>query len=155
MKPVLITDTPRKIIGIEVRTSNADEADSQTARIPALWQKYFQIAASIPHKKNEREILGVYTDYESNHTGKYTLMVSSEVEIAESVPGDLIAREIPSAKYLVFIAEGEMPGALIKTWMQIWQYFSDTDEFRRAYTADFEVHNLDESSKVEIYIAIE
>lgn len=154
MKPNVITREEQKIIGIEARTSNVAEANPQTAKIPALWQKFFQVEEKIPNRKNTDTILATYTDYEGDHTGEYSLIVSSEVSSLERIPNDMVGAVIPSARYLVFTAEGQMPAALIETWAQIWQYFSDNLEYHRTYTTDFELHDKNDESKADVYIAI-
>jgi predicted transcriptional regulator YdeE len=66
MEPIIDTQEEKKIIGVEARTSNRDEANIHTGKIPALWQKFFQIEASISNRKSTNTILGTYTNYESD-----------------------------------------------------------------------------------------
>ncbi len=143
-----------KIIGIEARTSNAAEANPQIAQIPALWQKFFQVAENIPHRKNPDIVFGIYTHYQSDHRGSYSLIVSSEVNHLDEIPEGMIGVLLPAAKYLLFRAEGQMPAALIETWAQIWHYFSENTTYERAYTADYERHDGRNQSKIELYIAV-
>lgn len=154
MKRNPVTRDEQKVIGVEARTSNAAEADPENGKIPALWQKFFEVQAKIPNKKNADTIIAAYTDYESDHTGEYSFIVSSEVGSLENVPEGMTGAVIPAARYLVFLAEGQMPVALIETWKHIWQYFSETSEYQRSYTTDFERHEKNNDSKVEVYIAI-
>jgi predicted transcriptional regulator YdeE len=96
----------------------------------------------------------VYTAYESDHTGEYSLVVGAAVHSAADVPDALVSVILPSATYLVFTAEGPMPDALIRTWMDIWRYFSDNVQYRRAYTADFERYDKREPARVDVYVAL-
>ena len=154
MEPNIVTQDEKKIIGVEARTSNREESNLQTGKIPALWQKFFQIEAIIPNRKTTNTILGTYTSYESDYKGEYSLIVSSEVSSLDEVPEEMVGATIPSARYLVFTAEGEVPAALIRAWEYIWKYFSDNPPYERAYTTDFELHDKRNQSKVDLYIAI-
>src|SRR3954447_22529825 len=116
MKPNMVTRDAKKIIGIEARTSNRSEANPQTAKIPALWQKFFQVEERIPNRMDTNTIFGTYTNYESDHNGDYSLIVASEVSSLDDVPSEMVGLTIPSARYLVFTAEGQMPAAIIETW---------------------------------------
>jgi predicted transcriptional regulator YdeE len=151
-KPVTIGG--KNIVGVEARTTNRAEMVSETAKIPALWERFFQAEGAIPNRIDPDVVLGTYTRYESDYQGEYSLIVGAEVGVSGNVPAGMAGLTIPPARYLVFTAEGEMPGALINTWMQIWQYFSDTSEYQRAYTTDFERHDKGAKARVEIYIAI-
>ena len=154
MEPRLTTTKEIKLIGVEVRTTNKQEMDPATGKIPGLWGRFFQeqIAEKIPNKKPGGVLLGVYTKYESDYTSPYSLIVGAEVNSLDAVPEGLTGLTIPAGKYLVFVAEGPMPRALIETWTHIWSYFSDTSSYQRAYTTDYEVHQSND--KADICIAI-
>ncbi len=96
--------------------------------------------------------LGVYTGYESDHTGQYELTVGMAVDASTQVPDGLVRVSIPAGRYLLFDAEGDMPGAVINTWQEIWRYFSKPSDHVRAYTTDFELHRGPKA--VGIYIAV-
>jgi predicted transcriptional regulator YdeE len=151
-KPVTIDG--KNIVGVEIRTTNRAEAVADTAKIPALWARFFQVEGAIPNRIDPGVVLGTYTSYESDYQGEYSLIVGAEVGVPGNVPAGMTGLTIPPARYLVFTAKGEMPVALIRTWMQIWQYFSVTSEYQRAYTTDFERHDKNEKASVDVYIAI-
>lgn len=144
----------KKVIGIEARTSNAAEANPAAAKIPALWQRFIQTEGSIPHKTDDHIIFGVYTKYASDYRGEYSLLVSCEVNRLEDVPEGMQAMTLAAGKYLMFVAEGGMPQALVATWGQVWEYFSGEGEHKRAYTTDYERHDMRNGSRVEVYIAV-
>jgi predicted transcriptional regulator YdeE len=152
LKPVTIEG--KNIVGVEARTTNRAEMVSETAKIPALWARFFQVEGAIPNRTDPGIVLGTYTRYESDYQGEYSLIVGAEVGGPVDVPAGMAGLAIPPARYLVFTADGEMPGALIKTWTEIWQYFADTSEYQRAYTTDFERHDKNEKASVDVYIAI-
>jgi predicted transcriptional regulator YdeE len=154
ISPKRVTIDGKNVVGVEIRTTNHAEAVSETAKIPALWARFFQVEGAIPNRIDPGVVLGTYTRYESDYQGEYSLVVGAEVGDPGNVPAGMTGLTIPPAQYVVFTAEGEMPLALIKTWMHIWQYFSVTSENQRAYTTDFERHEKDAKGRVEIYIAI-
>ena len=150
----MLTRPQLELIGIETRTSNRDEAPPSTAKIPGLWGRFFQegIAERIPNRKPDGALIGAYTKYESDHTGRYSLVIGSEVSSLESVPDGMVGLTIPAGAFLVFRARGPMPSALIDTWTYIWNYFSGETDHERLYTVDYEAHHGSET--VDIHIAV-
>ena len=154
MEPKLTTSEAIKVIGIEVGTTNQLEMNPATAKIPGLYARYYQdhIAEKIPHKKKDGSMLGVYTNYESDHTGAYTLVIGVPVTSLDAIPAQMTGVTIPAGKYLVFQARGPMPQALIETWTTIWNYFPGHPGYKRAYTTDYEIHRGEDSA--DIYVAV-
>ncbi|WP_455207318.1 GyrI-like domain-containing protein [Kaarinaea lacus] len=146
----------KNVVGIKTATSNTLEADPQTARIPALWQRFFSesIDEQISNKLDEGILFGVYTGYDNEQRGHYSLIAGREVSAIDIVPEGLVSIVIPQGHYLVFSEAGEMPAVIYSVWQTIWQYFSDSVEYVREYTTDFELYSNDNSSRVEVYIAI-
>jgi len=139
------------VIGIPLRTSNEKAADE----IGAHWQKFYtsDILAKIPDKKNGA-VVALYTDYESDHTKPYTLILGAMINNnGSAVPETMVIKKVPTAKYAVFPVTGEMPAAIFETWGQIWNV-----GLERTYTGDFELYdprpNNPEQMQIEIYIAI-
>ncbi len=141
------------IIGISVETTN--ENGKSENDMGELWGRFYKenISSKIPNKVSD-EIYSIYTDYESDYRGKQTALIGQKVHSLDEIPYGLMGREFNGGKYVKFIAKGEMPNAVIKTWKKIW---NRENELNREYSADFEVygvksHNGDDS-EVEIYIA--
>ena len=153
MKPEWLAKPEILLIGIATRTANRDEMAPATAKIPALWGRFFQegIAERIPNRKPGGFTIAAYTKYESDHTGPYTLLVGPEVTSIESIPRGMASLIIPAGEFLVFNAQGPMPKALIDTWIFIWNYFGDGPSHKRIYTTDYEVHRS--ADKVDVHIA--
>ena len=145
-----------QVVGIKTVTSNANESHPDTAQIPALWQKYFSesIEEQIPHKQDNSQLLGVYTDYDNEHRGVYSIIVGHEVSAIEQLPEGMVGISIPKSRYLVFSDEGKVPEVIYALWQSVWDYFNASTKYRRLYTVDFERYFENEGSKVEIYIAI-
>ena len=138
-----------KVIGIKARTSN----DAASDEIPKLWQKFFTegIKDKIPNKISS-DILSLYTEYESDYTKPYTIIICCKVKDFSDVPEGMVSKIIPASKFAVFTAKGKMPDELVKTWQHIWN-----SDLERTYTGDFDVYTEKYSSdepEAEVYVAI-
>ena len=143
-----------QVVGIEIRTTNQNEMNPATAQIPALWGRFQQerIIDQVPGRAPSGFPLGVYSKYESDHSGPYSVLAGIEVADLKDIPHGLVGLTIPAGNYLVFTAQGPMPHALIQAWGVIWRYFSADPQYARAYSADFESYRGPE--QVDIHIAI-
>ncbi len=143
-----------KIIGISTRTTNKDNKSAHD--IGKLWEKFYSenIFENVPNKISN-EIISLYTDYKSDYTEDYTTLIGVPVSNLDEIPNGLTGREFKPENFNKFIAKGEMPNAIINTWIDIWKR---DKELNRKYTYDFEVYGAKsqsgENSEVEIYIAI-
>jgi predicted transcriptional regulator YdeE len=136
------------VLGLFVRTSNQDEMMSSKAKIGDLWaQFYSEHGSKLIEKSN---VYGVYTDYESDFSGRFSVYAAADTfEHSDK----LTALTLVAGKYLVFSAQGEIPGSVIGLWRHIWEYFSNGEtDYERAYTTDFE--HFKSATSVDIYISI-
>ena len=147
------------IVGISARTNNANEQTPQ-AKISQLWTNYFQqnVAGQIPNQVNESVMYGLYSDYETDVNGVYSITLGVEVKADTEVPEGMFIKTVPASKYLVFTSEkGAMPQIVIKAWQDIWAWCANA-EVERTYTGDFEVYGercaQPNEAQVDIYIAI-
>lgn len=143
-----------KIIGISARTTNKD--GQAAADLETLWQKF--TAENIVDKienKTSSDIYCVYTDYKSDYTEDYTVLIGPEVSDFENIPDSLLGREFPEQKFKKFVAKGEMPNAVMETWQKIW---NNDSALNRAYTYDYERYTeksfQKENAEVEIFVAV-
>lgn len=150
-----------KLVGITVRTSNAQEMNPKTAKIGATMQKFFGnlMQEQILRRKNPGTVFAVYTNYESDEHGYYTYFLGEEVNDFENIQQGLETLAIPAQTYVKFTSNsGQMPAVCIDMWQNIWKMKSADLGGKRAYIADFEVY--DERSQnpdravVDIYIGI-
>ncbi len=142
-----------RISGISVRTINKDEFDQQTAKLPKLWDHFLssELAEKIPNRLPESPVFGVYSNYESDATGFYT--VTSGVSVSsESMSENWDTVIIQPGTYLVFEAKGPMTQTVINTWNQIWLYFEKNSIYRRIFTSDYEMYLGAE--EIAIYIGV-
>lgn len=140
------------IIGIECRTSNAPEAAPHD--IPKLWTRFYaeEIISKIPNKTSN-EVIGLYCDYEGDHTKPYSFVIGCPVSSTQDIPDGMVAKSTPAGSYAVFNAAGEHPQALIETWGCIWKQ----EDLSRIYTGDYELYGekfLENPPQVDVYIAI-
>ncbi len=142
-----------KIIGVSVETSN--ENNQASTDLMLLWERFHKegLLTNVPNQLNS-DIYSIYTDYESDYRGKYTCLLGLCVSTLETIPEGLVGREFPAENFKAFIAEGELPYAVVDAWKGIW----DADaELNRSYSYDFEVYSdrsrNGDQSEVDIYIA--
>lgn len=155
MNPRRVRLESRRFIGISCRTTNSAERDPATRKIAPLYERFFTegIPARLADCKDEAGIFGVYSNYESDHSGAFTLTVACETEVDEVAPEGLDVIDMAAGNYLVFEEPGELPGAVFALWQRIWNYFDESTEDRRAFTIDFEEYS-DALPGVRIYIAL-
>ena len=143
-----------KVIGISIRTTNANNQSQQD--LGKLWGQFFaeNIIETIPNKISNH-ILAIYTDYESDYTGEYTTIIGVPVSTLDEIPSGLIGRGFEAGNFQKFVTRGELPNAVVNTWIDIWQR---DKELNRKYSYDFEVYgensNNGDKSEVEIYVAV-
>lgn len=147
------TISPIKVIGISVRTTNAN--GQAVMDLGTLWNRFYsgQISAQIPDKA-DNDVYAIYTDYNTDHTGAYTAIIGCRVGSLTSIPDGMSGKEVGAGRYKRYIANGKMPHAVIRQWQEIW----NSADLERKYTTDFEVYGAKstsgENAEVEIYIAV-
>lgn len=137
------------IYGVSTRTKNIDEMNPKTSKIGEIWQKFYQTV------KCEEKVYGIYFNYESDANGEFDVLAGCEI-----FNEDLSSVKIKKGKYLVFNKLYEENNhdakvqAVIETWGQIWEYFSNEDsKYKRAYKTDFEYYK--NQNEIEIFISIQ
>ncbi|MDN4503294.1 GyrI-like domain-containing protein [Alteromonadaceae bacterium BrNp21-10] len=144
------------VYGLSVRTNNVSEIQQNGGAIGRLWQEFYANIA--PHLNNNSKLYGVYTDYESDHAGDYSVLASTDdpalhAKLADDANIDVKQHTVAAGRYVVFRGMGPMPQAVIELWAQVWQFFTDDNcPYTRIYTSDFEFYKSD--TEVEIYMAI-
>ena len=128
MQYTLASQNKKYVVGIHIRTSNADGQFQKD--VAPLWERFYRenLAAKIPNRTNQNLIV-VYTDYEGDYTKPFTCWIGCEVSTLGSIPSGLTGIEIPDASYAIFTARGQFPNSLIQTWHTIW-----ASQIQRTYT---------------------
>jgi predicted transcriptional regulator YdeE len=160
-QPEIIHRDAMNVIGIEVRTSNKDEADRDRAKIPLLWQRFFQenIREKIPNKVQPEHLLAIYTDYESDEHGLYTEILGYQVSSIQDISQGMVAKAIPESDYALFTTPaGPVTTTIGQAWKEIWLVQPAQLGGSRRFSADFELYDErssdPENTIVDIYIAI-
>ncbi len=136
MKPIRQHQDAFAVAGPSVRTSNRQEADPATGRIPGVWAKFFgeNVMGQTPHRDMaDLRNFGVYSGYESDAQGAFDVTAGVAVTEGATV-------QIDAGDYMVFDAGGPMPHAVVQAWTKVWQYFEAHPEIRRRYVSDFEAY---------------
>lgn len=144
ISPVLKYVEGFTITGLSTRTHNANEFNEKTAKLPSLWQQFY--SSDLAANAN---IFEVYSDYESDANGLYTVTVGV-TDDSERAEFDSV--KIQTSNYLIFHGVGPMPSTVVETWKQIWDYFKVENGYQRSFISDFEAYSG--SDKVAIYIGI-
>jgi predicted transcriptional regulator YdeE len=151
MQPMFVSVQPFTVIGVSVRTINRDEADPVRAKLPGLWGQFYsqQLPEKIPNRQANSLVYGVYSDYESDASGLYT--VTAGVRVSASVP-EYNSVTVRGGQYLVFENHGAMPQAVIDGWGAVWRYFSQPQKYKRLFTSDYEEYRGPD--RVAIFISV-
>ena len=145
MKYEIVNLEEKFVVGISARTNN-NSADMSNI-ITGLWTSFFKdgIYQSIQNKVNHKT-LGVYTKYENNENGDYTVMVGSEVGSESKEPTCV---KIPAGKYAKFITRGDVHLAVAEVWQEVWKM-----NLNRSFVCDFEEYQNEDVKNTEIHIYI-
>jgi predicted transcriptional regulator YdeE len=95
--------------------------------------------------------MAVYSDYESDLTGSYQLLIGRQIPDSQSVSVPLQLVVAPPGSYLVFRCSGPLPQAVIDGWRDVWAFFERKNAPPRAYSCDFEIYD---TGGVEIWVAV-
>lgn len=160
MEPTVVSFPGAVVVGIETRTRNVDESDTWSARIPRLWARFADedVAGRLGARDAEgagappARPIAVYTQYESDEHGAYTLLAGVPVEKGATVPEGMRMAILPEGRYLVFRADGEQPRALVDGWVRVWRWFERNEGERRSFLVDFELHEAADRAAIHIGI---
>ncbi len=123
------------VVGIACRASNA-----RPDLIEGLWHRFAQekLSAKLLERSSDA-IYALYCDYESDHTGEYSLVLGYEVPasclVATDPPPTLVVAAVPAATYAVIDSRGQQPETTVAIWKKVWK-----SQLNRTYVCDFEVH---------------
>jgi predicted transcriptional regulator YdeE len=142
MQPVVVTAGDLLVAGIKLRTTQRIEAVGQTAKIPALWRKFLvdKAGEQIPDRLPDPDFLAVYTDYDRDDAGPYSLVIGQKVRTLERLPKGISGIWILPGRYLRFDIAAQRGAYPAEAWEVIRRFFTLTHAYERAYTADYEVH---------------
>ena len=149
MEYKVIKQEEKIIAGIEARTNNFSEDVCKV--IGGLWEKFYsEIYNKIENKVNGRS-LGIYTEYENDEKGDYTMITACEVSSSNKNNNDMIIKKIPAGKYAVFTIRGDVRTEVGKFWQELWKM-----KLERTFICDYEEYceGTIEDCLINIYIGI-
>jgi predicted transcriptional regulator YdeE len=137
-----IEDQPSFIVvGVTVRTNNATEQGGQ-GKVPQLWQGAMQNGTleQIPNKAGD-DLVVVYSDYASDHSGDYNYTLGYRVTSAEKIPEGMVAKTVQAGKYAALTSEQGPPQEVIPAlWQKINTMTPQQLGGTRAYQTDYETY---------------
>ena len=148
IEPRKVYIQPFYVSGLSVRTINREEFDPSTAKLPTLWQQFS--TTGLVGALSDSPIYGVYSDYETDDTGHYT--VTAGIDTSMQTPPKFTIVKVEGGDYLVFEDQGPMPQTVIDTWKRVWRYFAKETTHRRSFTTDFELYRGADS--IAVYIKL-
>ncbi len=134
-------------VGYCARTNNASPEMGQV--IGGLWQRLYspEGCQNIPDKIDDKA-LGIYTEYDNDEKGDYTVMAACRTK-GVVIPEGFDIRKIPAGRYAKFVIRGNMITAVAQFWQELWQMKLD-----RSYICDFEEYQNSDPENAEIHIYI-
>lgn len=153
--PRIVERDSFKVIGIEIRTSNA------AGDIPGQWKRFYTegVLARIPDKEDGNTVV-VYSGYASDHNGDYDYLIGARVKGASPAPPGMVMRTVPKGRYALLTTDRGQVGQVVSdAWRKIWDLEGAGGlGGGRTYKADFEVYDQRSrdpgSSQVDIYVGI-
>ena len=147
------------VVGITARTNNAQEM-SGNGKIGSVWQAFLQpsLIAKIPDKIGV-DLIAVYSDYETDHTGHYTYLLGLPTLSTEAPPANLTIRHVPAGRYAVFSSDrGPIHQVVPEIWQRIWSMSPDELGGTRSFKADFEIYDQraanPENAQIDVYVGL-
>jgi len=156
--PVIKDIEPKKLIGIRIATSLADDKTS------LLWNRFMKLKASIKNTKAEK-LFSVQVYGEKFMTGEFDTQspfskwAATEVLDFDEIPKGLEKLEIPAGKYAVFTHEGtakefaETSTYIFNEWLPGSDYSLDNRPHFEILGEDYKGPE-DPDSKEDIWIPI-
>lgn len=149
MEYKVIKQEEKIVAGIEARTNNFSEDVYKV--IGGLWEKFYSETYNKIENKVNRRSLGIYTEYENDEKGDYTMITACEVSSSNKNNNDMIIKKIPAGKYAVFTIRGDVRTEVGKFWQELWKM-----KLERTFICDYEEYceGTIEDCLINIYIGI-
>ena len=144
----IITLKEKTMVGLSARTNNSSPDMGKV--IGGIWQKFYspEFYPMIKNRVSDKAY-GIYTDYEADEKGDYTVFAAYEVNDTVNLPKGAEVRKIPEGKYARFIVKGNQMTAVQEFWQELWKM-----DLQRAFVCDFEEYQNSDPENAEIHIYI-
>jgi predicted transcriptional regulator YdeE len=145
MQPIVVSAGDLLVAGIKARTTHRIEAVAQTAKIPALWRRFFADRADdqIHDRSDGGVVLVVYADYERDDSGPFSVLIGHRVATLDDVPLGISGVWLLPGLYLCFEKAGRPFEYPAEAWQEIRRFFAHSHEHERAFEADYEIHSAE------------
>jgi predicted transcriptional regulator YdeE len=147
------------VAGLAARTRNAAEMNGQ-GKIGDVWQRFLgqNLAAKIPNKLGV-DLVAIYTDYETDHTGHYTYLLGVPVSSTDHLPPGLTLKYVPAGLYAVFRSNrGVIKLIVPELWQQIWAMSTSQLGGSRAFQVDYEIYDQraadPDNAQIEVHVGL-
>ncbi|HZZ40225.1 MAG TPA: GyrI-like domain-containing protein [Acidobacteriaceae bacterium] len=144
------------VAGLTVRTTNEKEAGGQ-GEIPQLWQSVMQgdKLSQVPNRVSD-DLVVVYSDYASDHSGQYNYTLGVRVSSADKVPDGFVVQKIQAGRYAAIQSDQGPPQEVIPAlWQKINQLSPQQLGGVRAYQSDFETYpNVTDWGNIQMTVHI-
>jgi predicted transcriptional regulator YdeE len=147
------------VVGLATRTHNAAEMNGK-GKIGEVWQTFLarNLAAKIPNKLGV-DLVAIFTDYETDHTGHYTYLLGVPVSSTEHLPPGLTHRRVPAGRYAVLCSNrGVIKQVVPEIWQRIWQMSPSQLGGSRAFQTDYEIYDQraadPDNAQIEVHIGL-
>jgi predicted transcriptional regulator YdeE len=148
------------VAGITARTNNAQEMSGK-GKIGEVWQSFLEpgLVAKIPNKIGV-DLVAVYTDYETNHTGHYTYLLGIPIASKETLSRNLTVKHVRPGYYAVFSSrKGPITKVVPEIWQRIWAMSPAELGGKRAFQTDFEIYDQratdPENAQIDVYVGLQ
>jgi predicted transcriptional regulator YdeE len=147
------------VAGLAARTTNAQEMSGK-GKIGDVWQGFLKpdTVVKIPNKIGV-DLVAVYTDYETDHTGHYTYLLAIPISSSEALPSNLTVKHVSPGRYAVFSSErGPIEQVVPAVWQRIWSMSPEKLGGVRAFRSDFEIYDQraadPENAQIDVYVGL-
>lgn len=138
----IVTVDAFDVIGIECRTSNANEASGKGC-IGQQWHRLMTegLLRKIPGRPDDN-IVAVYTNYASDKNGDYTYILGAKVKPGTAVPPEMVKTTVRAGRFAVFTSDkGPVQQVVVANWKRIWELPKSQPGGDRLYQSDFELYD--------------
>lgn len=155
MQYKIVTLQEKTVAGLSARTNNLSPQMGEV--IGGLWKSFYG-EDCYPAVKNKvgGSSFGIYTDYDDDEKGDYTVLAACEISAVDGLPEGVVVRKIPSGKYAEFSITGEMDtqaqlAEINRLWQEIWKMKLD-----RSFVCDFEEYRSADpkNADVRVYVGL-
>ncbi len=154
IKPRVVVKDAFLVMGMEYCGANLN------GQIPDLWRMFLKNMKEIKHIKNPGVTLGIcdHVDEYDPELSEFSYISCIEIEEYSKIPENMIVKQIPKQKYVVFTHKGSVEN-LEETYRYIYGTYFFKSEYEISDAPDFELYDErfnvnDCNSEMDIFIPV-